>query len=83
MGGTEGDTAARVQRHALSLWSCVLAVLRQLPVRLVGDLLEPFVGDVLAGDDECDVGEPRVGLRAVPVLGAGRHPDHRPRLDAH
>ena len=41
----------------------------------VVDGLEPLVGGVLARDRERDVGEPGVGLGAVPVLdtGAGEH----------
>jgi len=51
-------------------------------VRVV-DRLEPLVGGVLARDPERDVGEPGVGLGAVPVLDAGarEHDDARRERD--
>src|SRR3954451_8482059 len=59
-----------------------VGVLRQRAVDLVGDWLQPFVADIRAGGDEGNVGEPGVGLCAVPVLGPGLDADHGAGLHA-
>src|SRR5690606_27318965 len=50
-----------------------VGVSRERGVIRVVDWLEPFIVHAVAGRDEREVAEPRVGFRPVPVLRAGRH----------
>lgn len=52
----------------------------QFVILFVGNLLQPFVGSTLLRYAECDMLEPAVACRAVPVFDFRRYLNHVTRL---